>query len=46
MNNYLSLIKREFWEHRSAFVITPLVMMALLIAVMLLGLFFMDSISE
>ncbi|MEH6559259.1 MAG: hypothetical protein V7459_15265 [Oceanicoccus sp.] len=46
MNNYLVLIKREFWEHRSAFVITPIVMMTLLITVMLLGLIFMGSINE
>ena len=35
MNNYLTLINREFREHRNAFVITPLVMMALVTAAML-----------
>ena len=46
MNNYLTLINREFREHRNAFVITPLVMMALVTAAMLLALTFMGSIGD
>ena len=45
MNNFLALIKREFWEHRSVFITTPLVMMGLLLAIMVLGTVFFDTID-
>lgn len=46
MQNSIALIKREFWENKGAFIITPLVMAALLIIFMLVGLAFFDTIEE
>ncbi len=38
MNNLNTLVKREFWEHRGAFVIMPTALAGLLIVAMIVGL--------
>jgi ABC-2 type transport system permease protein len=43
MNNMKWLIRREIWEHKGAFVWTPMVLSALLVLAMLAGLAFAPS---
>ena len=38
MNNNITLVKREFWEHRGAFVIMPAVLAAVIVLSMVVGL--------
>ncbi len=50
MNNYLStfylsLLKREFWEHRNSFVLLPVGLAGLLVLVMVVALIFRDNIN-
>lgn len=42
---YLSLLKREFWEHKNSFVWLPIGLSGLLILVMFIALIFKDSIN-
>ncbi|MFT5693311.1 MAG: hypothetical protein ACI92E_002648 [Oceanicoccus sp.] len=50
MNNpspkiYLSLLKREFWEHRNSFILLPIGLSGLLILVMFIALMLRDNIN-
>lgn len=42
---YLSLLKREFWEHRNSFILLPIGLSGLLILVMFVALVFRDNIN-
>ncbi|MDA0788406.1 MAG: hypothetical protein O2780_03000 [Proteobacteria bacterium] len=43
MNRFPILIRREFWEHRAAFVTMPLVMIVLVVSVLGLGYLVLDA---
>jgi len=42
MNKYKTLVKREFWEHRGAFLYMPVVLAGLLVIAMIVGLYLID----
>ena len=41
MNKYKTLVKREFWEHRGAFLIMPVALAGLLVIAMIVGILMM-----
>ena len=42
MNQFATLLKREFWEHRSVFLFVPAAISAFLILMMILSVFLVN----